>query len=79
LHYIQSLGYSPSGPTDISPRDAVSTPEILVAIGSTVAHPERKHSHVPAYVGYDKNGNKVHVMASEGSLNPNIEVAIKVA
>jgi hypothetical protein len=79
LHQIRSLGYLPTHHHELSKRDAVDTPEILVAIGSTVAHPERKHTHVPAYVGYKRNGEKVHVLAGEGSLNANVEVAIKAA
>ena len=78
LHAIYCMGYAPSNPEDLSPEDASSTPELLVAIGSTVPHPQRKHTHVPAFVAFDKKGNKVHVI-DEGSLHTNIEVAIKAA
>lgn len=74
---IRAIGYLPSNHNEIHSEDAVDSPSWLVAIGSTVPHPERKHSVVQAYKGYDKKGKIVHVLTSEGSLQTNFEVSIK--
>ncbi len=67
--HIYRLGYRTSTHNDIKPQDAANTPLIAIAIGSRVQHPERAYAS-PAYLGYDRKGKKVHVLVSEGSLQP---------
>jgi hypothetical protein len=48
---------------------------MIIAIGSTVNDPVHNQ---PSYKGFDKNGGNVHVLKKEGSIQPNIEIAVKI-
>lgn len=72
---IKSLGFKPARADDIQPKHAKSTRHILVAIGNEVTHPEHQ---LPSYRGFDKNSNPVNVLVRDGTLQTNIEVAVKL-
>jgi len=74
-HRIKSLGFRPSNHDEINKGHAKNTPELLVAIGSTVDHPQRKHTQAPAFVAFKKDGQKVHIL-DLNTLMTNFEVAI---
>ena len=76
--HLTRLGLRPATHDEIEPADAEESPIALIAIGSKIQHPEHKHE-TPSYFGYDKKGQKVHVIATHGSLNPDIHIKVWAA
>jgi len=66
----------PATHKEIRPDHAEESPDILITIGSTVLHPEHNS---PSFFGFNRKGEKIHVLASHGTLNPDVRVLVGVA
>jgi hypothetical protein len=72
---IREIGFEPADAQDLMPKHSENTRYMIIAIGSTVNDPVHNQ---PSYKGFDKNGGNVHILKREGSIQPNIEIAVKI-